>query len=234
MARLIAALIRHGDYRQLARTPSALQPFPLNEAGRAQAKKGVAELIELLQEGGYKLHPQLDSSRLLRAWQTAQIFSEELRVVSAATLQVSSFDDLAERSVGSAANLTIQQIEAVLREDPRFCEPPADWKSNSHYCLPLQGAESLMQAGVRVAEHLETSMQMLADQCRVDTAKVFVGHGAAIRHAAHQLGVLKFEQIARLSMYHCRPVLLERQQQGKWRHVAGDWKVRGQSEAFTD
>ncbi len=114
MASVIAALVRHGDYHQLAHTPSALQPFPLNETGCAQAKKGAAELIELLQQGGYRLHPKLDSSRLLRAWQTAQIFTEELRKVSQATLQVSSFDALAERSVGSAANLTVPRSTKIL------------------------------------------------------------------------------------------------------------------------
>ena len=118
-------------------------------------------------------------------------------------------DALAERGLGSAANLTIAAIEAVIREDPRFEEPPADWKSNSRFRLPLQGAESLLQAGERVAAHITRQMQVLARQTRPDTLKLFVGHGAAFRHAAYHMGIRTFEQIAQLSMYHAQPVFLE-------------------------
>jgi len=127
--------------------------------------------------------------------------------------------------MGSAANLTIQQVESVIREDPRYEALPQDWKSNSRFCLPLQGAESLIQAGERVAKHLKTAMQQLEEQADVDTVKVFVGHGAATRHAAYVLGVLQFEEIARLSMYHAEPVYLE-YNKNCWEHVAGNWKVR--------
>ena len=49
MPRLIAALIRHGDYHQLARTPSAHQPFALNLAGREQARAGAGMLARSYQ-----------------------------------------------------------------------------------------------------------------------------------------------------------------------------------------
>ncbi len=234
MARVIAALIRHGDYQQLIDTPSALQPFPLNDNGRAQAKAAAPELIEVLQQHGWVLDPQIDTSRLLRAWQTAALMSEELNVHLKQDLRLESFDDLAERSVGSAANLTVRQIETVLSLDPRFPAPPAAWKSDSHYCLPLQGAESLLDAGKRVADHIEGSLQQLVEQCRVDTVRLLVGHGAAFRHAAYYLGILAYEQIAQLSMYHCRPVFIERLGNRQWRHIAGDWKIRKQHEGFTD
>ncbi|MEN8179757.1 MAG: histidine phosphatase family protein [Pseudomonadota bacterium] len=234
MARVIAALIRHGDYQQLADTPSALQPFPLNDEGRAQAREAIQELTEIRQQHGWVLHPLIDTSRLLRAWQTASLMANEIAAGSQLDLRIESYDDLAERSVGSAANMTIRQIESVIAMDPRFPDPPADWKSNSHYRLPLQGAESLLDAGRRVADHLEQSLRQLAGQCQVDTLKLFVGHGAAFRHAAHHLGILTFEQIAQLSMFHCRPVFIERLDSRHWRHIAGDWKLRKRHESFTD
>jgi len=234
MPRLIAALVRHGQYRQLPDTPSAHQPFPLVAEGKTQALAGAAELRGLLGEHVLALHPQVDSSQLLRAWQTAQLMIEQLRDRLSAQSEVKCFDALAERSVGSAANLSIAQIEAILREDPRYPEPPANWKSDSDFRLPLQGAESLMQAGERVATHLRRQMAALAENATVDTLKLFVGHGAAFRHAAFHLGTLAFDDIRKLSMYHARPVLLEYQVNDAWKHIAGEWKVRKPYNEFTD
>ena len=226
MPRLIAALIRHGDYRQLPETPSAHQPFPLTTEGEAQARRAGVALREALGRHGWALSPAVDSSQLLRAWQTARILNEELADRFPGAPQRTGFDDLAERGLGSAANLSIGAIETVIREDPRFPELPADWKSNSRFRLPLQGAESLLEAGERVAAHIERQMQTLSERVSIDTLKLFVGHGAAFRHAAHVLGVLSFEQIARLSMYHAQPVYLEYLPGDGWRHVGGEWKPR--------
>jgi 2,3-bisphosphoglycerate-dependent phosphoglycerate mutase len=90
-----------------------------------------------------------------------------------------------------------------------------------------------MEAGERVAAHLTRTMASLpaTDQ---DTVKIFVGHGAAFRHAACHLGVLQFRQLRQLSMHHCRPVLLEYLSGGNWRHLEGEWKIRSGYEAFTD
>ncbi|HHH39918.1 MAG TPA: phosphoglycerate mutase [Sedimenticola sp.] len=221
---MIAALVRHGAYHQLPDTPSAHQPFPLTAEGEAHADEAARAVWVILQEKGWRLLPQIDSSRLLRGWQTATIMAGRLAALQGAPFQVESFDALAERGVGSAANLTIAQIEAVLREDPRFPAPPPDWKADSHYRLPLQGAESLLEAGERVAEHIR---RRAAEGHPADTVKLFVGHGAAFRHAAYHLGVLAFEEIARLSMYHGRPVFIEPGPDGRWRRVAGEWKIRG-------
>ena len=222
MARLIAALIRHGDYHQLADTPSAHQPFPLTARGRAQAEQAAVKLQQQSEEQGWKIALELHSSRLLRAWETADLIARQL----GNGYHVVEYADLAERGMGSASNLSIRQIEEIVRQDPRFEGLPEDWKSNSHYCLPLQGAESLVQAGQRVAKHLIESMQHLGNNADTDTVKVFVGHGAAIRHAAYELGVLNFEEIAQLSMYHAEPVYIEYGKRG-WKHVAGNWKIRG-------
>ena len=221
MPRLIAALLRHGDYQQLPDTPSALQPFPLTDKGREQSRHAAGTLLQMARDMDCFIDTELHSSRLLRGWETAKILAEELE----GDFVVQSFDALAERSMGSAANLSVSQIEDIVRQDPRFEELPAGWKSSSHFRLPLQGAESLAEAGQRVAAHLVESMQQLAKRARQDTLKVFVGHGAAMRHAAWQLGVLELSDVARLSMFHAQPVCLEYAGTG-WRHVAGDWKVR--------
>jgi 2,3-bisphosphoglycerate-dependent phosphoglycerate mutase len=234
MARVIAALLRHGEYHQLRDTPSALQPFPLTDSGVEQAERSVTLIQGVLRMFDWSLHPVIDSSRLLRGWQTAEVMRKGLQRGLQQQLKIESFDALAERSLGSAANLTLRQIEAVLEEDPRFGPPPADWKSDSQYRLPLQGAESLMEAGARVAAHLEQRLAELKTDTEVDTVKIFVGHGAALRHAAHHLGILAFEQIAKLSMYHCRPVFIERLTAGVWRHLTGEWKVRSEGESFVD
>jgi 2,3-bisphosphoglycerate-dependent phosphoglycerate mutase len=231
---LIAALLRHGEYHQLADTPSALQPFPLSRLGAEQAERSVTLIRGSLEMFNWSLHPIIDSSRLLRGWQTAEVLRKGLQIGNPMDLKIESFDALAERSLGSAANLSLQLIESVLHEDPRFSPPPKGWKADSHYRLPLQGAESLMDAGERVAEHLQQRLTELQSQVKVDTVKLFVGHGAAFRHAAHQLGVLAFEQIAALSMYHCRPVFLERREDGSWQHLTGDWKIRSKGDAFDD
>ena len=233
MARLIAALIRHGDYQQLPDTPSAHQPWPLTSQGETQAREGAQCLHDMVTRNGWTLEPLIDSSRLLRAWQTATVFAGRLAELSSFTPVIESYDALAERGVGCLANLTIAQIEDVLRQDPRVSSPAAGWKADSHYRLPLQGAESLLEAGERVAAHLLQSMSSLPSDAS-DRVKVFIGHGAAFRHAACHLGVLAFEQLRQLSMFHCQPVMLEYLPDGSWRHVEGDWKVRDLQNSFTD
>lgn len=244
MARIIAALIRHGDYHQLDDTPSAWQPFPLNSEGNTHALSAAEMIRNELIKQNWLLHPDCDSSKLLRAWQTAKIICNCLENNDSLInkelhnkkqmINLNSFDALAERSVGSAANLSISQIEEIIDNDPRFESLPKDWKSNSHFCLPLQGAESLMDSGKRVAEHLATTMSDLQKNIKQPTLKLFVGHGAAFRHAAYHLGVLEFEQIAKLSMYHGQPVFIERLEDASWTHVSGKWKIRGQKSQYSD
>ena len=226
MARTIAALVRHGEYHQQADTPSAHQPYSLTTEGKLAVLDAADDFADLLEQQALTLADRVDSSHMLRAWQTAMIFVDRLYQHDMPTTLIDSYDSLAERGVGSVANLSIQHIEKLIVEDPRYEEPPLGWKSDSHYCLPFQGAESLMQAGQRVAGHLQHQMQVLSSTAHVDTVKLFVGHGAAFRHAAHHLGILEFEQLARLSMFHAQPVLLEYIVDGGWRHILGDWKIR--------
>ena len=230
--RVIAALVRHGEYHQLPDTPSAHQPFPLDADGERQAGEGVAAVADILTEHAWELLPEIDSSRLLRAWQTADIIAAGLP----GEFVIEEFDALAERGVGIAANLSIDQIEQALAADPRYAVPAPGWKANSHYRLPLPGAESLLDAGRRVADHLVARMTALRDVPgpAAPRVKLFVGHGAAFRHAAYHLGVLEFDQLAALSMYHAQPVFLELLADGSWRHVAGDWKQRRPADAYKD
>ncbi len=116
-ARVFAALIRHGDYHQLRDAPSAHQPFPLNEDGEAQARDAVSGLRRDVTAHGWTLHPVIDSSRLLRAWQTAGIIAAGLEPLQSEAPVVESFDELAERGVGSAANLTTYQIEESRKKE---------------------------------------------------------------------------------------------------------------------
>lgn len=230
MTRQYVAFIRHGDYLQIKEAPSAYQPFPLNEDGVDQARDAAEELSALAEKYKFVFDPVINSSTLLRAWQTAEVIRQHLNGIA----RISSFDALAERSVGAVANLDVQSIEEILEIDPRFEAPPKNWKSNSHYRLPFIGAESLMDAGKRVAEHIKKSLVQPKIDDGQKRLKLFVGHGAAFRHAAHHLGILGFEEIARLSMYHAKPIVFEVFENGQWQHVAGHWKQRKTTEEYTD
>lgn len=226
----IAALIRHGDYHQRPGAPSALQPFPLNDAGKAQAREAVPRLDSLITEHGLALSPIIHCSPQLRAWATAEIIAGGLTALGHQIDDLLQTPALSERSVGTLANLTTDEIEAVLDADPRHSSPPKGWKSDSHYCLPYPGAESLMQAGNRVAGHLQATMA----NAQPSQLQLFVGHGASFRHAAHHLGVLSMAEIQQLSMFHAHPLLVRYNPRGSWRHFAGDWKIRAPKEVPLD
>lgn len=226
MARVIVALLRHGAFHQPQGVPSAHLPYGLDRDGEQQARRGMGRLLDQIDGTGWKVDDVVDTSRLLRAWQTAQILSEALRDSLGMHFAVEEFDDLAERSLGSGANLTVEQIGEVLRQDPRCMPLPEGWRHDSFYRIPLPGAESLMQAGARVARHIEWRAQQIVARSGSDTVKICVGHGGAFRHAAVHLGVLQIEEVRCLSMEHCVPVFLERHGENRWTRVAGEWKKR--------
>ena len=113
MPRLFAALIRHGDYAQLPDTPSAHQPFALSPQGQAQALRVALAVADQRQRERWQLAPEIDSSEQLRAWQTASIIANAQLEPPA----VASFAALAERGLGSAANLTLAQIEQAVADE---------------------------------------------------------------------------------------------------------------------
>ncbi|XOV88424.1 MAG: histidine phosphatase family protein [Pseudomonadota bacterium] len=217
----IIAVLRHADYHQPADVPSALLPYALTPAGEAQAAAAAESVRIFCAEHNLRLAPVIDASRLRRAWQTAQIMATCLAPLLGYAPTVAEYAELAERSVGAAANLTVSEIEAILRDDPRYGAPPPGWKSDAFYRLPLVGAESLMEAGARVAGHLTQALR----QCRPGELKIVVGHGASIRHAAVHLGILPLAGVTGVSMFHARPVYLTCRGH-QWWHLAGDWKMR--------
>ena len=231
MARFIVAFVRHGEYQQPPGVPSAHLPYPLTPGGMKQASEAAERLLTVAAKENWNIDPVIDSSCQLRGWQTASIIAGELtgsereQQADSGPI-VESFEQLAERCLGSAANLTVEQIESIVEADPRYDSLPAGWKSGSYFRLPLQGAESLMQAGERVKQHVTQRADSLERELSVDTLKVFVGHGAAFRHAAVHMGLLTTEQAVALSMYHCQPIFIERLQENRWQHIAGEWKIR--------
>ena len=222
---VLVALVRHGAYEQPAGVPSAWLPHPLVDEGRMQAQRAADQAQSIASERGVSIATVIDASELLRAWETAQIIASSLGPPH----HVESFSALNERGLGAAANLTLDEIHGVLLRDPRYTAPPQGWKARSGYRLPVAGAETLLEAGARVASHLEWR----AAQAKAGTMQVCVGHGAAFRHAAHALGVLPAAELAGLSMHHGSLVVLARRSDGTWSHVAGHWKVRNARNEFT-
>jgi broad specificity phosphatase PhoE len=227
MASTQLALVRHGSYLQPPGVPSALLPYPLTDAGREEARAAAQGLVGYLREARLVLHPVIDSSSLLRAYETACLYADVIRRERVAECVVEQFDALVERSLGGLANLTEMQIAEVMANDPRVSPLPANWKRNTDFRLPFPGAESLREAGQRVARHIVERTELLVSEPA--SLKVFIGHGGAFRHAALALGVLNDGDVSRLSMYHALPVYLERSARG-FRHVAGRWKARESSE----
>jgi broad specificity phosphatase PhoE len=241
MAKRVLAWIRHGEYAQPSGVPSAHLPHGLTPRGREQAREAARVVWRHAQRHGLELDPVVDSSRLRRAWETADVMARELESLGSEKLVVREFDALMERCLGAAANLTLEQIEAVLADDPRFERPQSGWKRDAHYTLPLPGAESLARAGERVARHVRARMRGLdADDSTASKSSskprlvLFVGHGGAFRQAASELGVLSPAEVQRLSMQYGVPIFFEfhasrDENEGgeRWLRVEGDWRERG-------
>lgn len=229
---LVIAVLRHAEYVQPDDVPSAWLPWPLSSKGVEQAKDAAATVAGFLERHSLDCINTIDSSLMLRAWQTATLIADQLQNRLGKYFNVVQYEALAERGVGAAANLTVVQIERILAEDPRYLEPPAGWKSMSSYKLPFQGAESLEEAGIRVARHIESVWQAASETGSAEL-KVIVGHGAAFRHAAGQLGLLSAERVRRVSMYHAAPVFITKSS-GEWQIIEGEWKPRAMDDEAGD
>lgn len=233
LERRVLALLRHGDYEQPAGVPSAHLPYGLTALGRSQASEAASTLWEFAVEQRLEVDPVVDCSHLRRAWETAALLTEGLSKLSGVAFSVGQYEALAERSVGAAANLTVDAIERAVADDPRYESLPEGWKRSPHFRLPLGGAESLMEAGERVAVHLSNR----ARSADGPSLKIVVGHGGSLRHAACVLGVLVEEDLHALSMHHCAPVYLEAHEEGgagavRFEHVGGAWKQRAQAHVY--
>lgn len=221
------ALIRHGQYEQISQAPSALQPYPLTKEGIVTVRKEAEEFRLWVKQEAIRLNPEVHCSSLLRAWQTADIFIDVLSDLFPSKPQLIESYNLCERSVGSVANLTVMEIESLLQLDPRFEMPPEGWKSDSFYKLPFDGAESLIESGERASTHIK-------NQCskQPEALTLFVGHGAAFRHAAYHLNVIKLCDIKKLSMHYGHPVAFELTEQGDVLELFGAWKQRTNQDAI--
>lgn len=215
------AFIRHGQYQQLPDTPSARQPYPLTDAGVQGVRTQARHFADWLSETGYQLEAKVHCSTSLRAWQTAEIYREELSDFFAGESSCNSFSCLCERSVGTVANLSVREIERIVALDPRLPPLPDGWKSISDFRLPFDGAETHMEAGARVSEHLK-ALPIFEANNRI---QLMVGHGASIRHASYHLSVINLSDIKCLSMFYGQPVVFEKRNTG-WIQLFGNWKRR--------
>lgn len=234
MAEVIAALCRHGEYEQPEQVPSAHLLHPLTARGRKQASALAQELLALARTHNFRIHPIIDCSSLLRAYETASIVADQLTTTTDSSFAVEEFQALSERCLGAAANLRIDQIEAILARDPRYAIPPAGWKASADYRLPFIGAESLLDAGARIARHLRARTAGLRRDEHGTVLKVFVGHGGGYRHAAACLGTLRLTEIPHLSMHHARAVCLRSDDNQPWTLVAGAFKQRKRGDEARD
>jgi len=64
--------------------------------------------------------------------------------------------------------------------------------------------------------------------------QLFIGHGAAFRHAACDHSMLGFDDIKKLSMFHAEPIYFTLNEDTGWQHRAGEWKIRSQHSNYTD
>lgn len=219
--------LRHAAYHQPEGVPSALLPHPLTEEGIQQAKVGAQKLITFFKGKEQKLPKSIETSSLLRAYQTAEIIAEALNTEFSVELEIVETNQLVERKMGPMANLTVEEIEAVLQKDPRYPLPPENWKSSKEYKLPFIDCESLGMAGERVASYIKKTPENLfgSEVQNPDIYRILVGHGASFRHACSNLGILKEEDIPQLSMHYAEPLFFQFEKKS-WRHIGGNWKQR--------
>lgn len=226
MIRVFAVLMRHAQFERPPGVPSARSPRPLTPEGERVAAESARRVLQLAIELDGAIDPTLDASPLLRAWQSAQILSDALEARTGDRFRVDERPALMERGLGSAANLTLDEIEQVVARDPRYPSLHEGWRRDPGFRLPLPGAESLVESGRRAAGRIRAATEKVAARAGRNTLKLFVAHGGCLRHAAVELGALALEAAPRLSMDYCEPVVLERRADGSWPHVAGQWKKR--------
>ena len=112
----------------------------------------------------------------------------------------------------------------MLAADPRLGALPEGWRRMPEFRLPVQGSESLMQAGARTATRVATSLDSIPAADPRDLMRLFVAHSGCLRHAAVQLGALDVRVVPGLSMDFAQSVFVEKLRNGDWIHIAGQFK----------
>ncbi len=222
--RRVAGLVRHGHFDRPDETASAHRLLALSDEGRAQARAGADAILMLCQEQNLELDSTIEVSQLLRAWETGTILAEQFTEKLGISFDVKEHDEIIERGIGSCANLRFSEIEAVLALDPRLEPLPTGWRRRPEFKLPVQGAESLMQAGMRTGSYIATSVDAMPDDDPRDLLRLFVAHSGCLRHAAVYLGAVDIGEVSGLSMNFCQTILIEKSESGDWERRGGDWK----------
>jgi len=222
--RRIAAFVRHGHFERPDDVASAHSLLPLSPKGAEQARRAIDPILDFCEEFDLSLDSRIECSQLLRAWQTAKRIAESLEVRLGRRFDVLQRDDLIERGLGSCANLTFARIRELIAADPRLGPLPANWRRIPEFRLPVQGAESLMQAGARAAARVSASIDSIPAEDARDVMRVFVAHSGCLRHAAVQLGAIDVRTVPGLSMDFAQTVLIEKLPNGDWVHIAGQFK----------
>ena len=221
--RRVAGLVRHGHFDRPDNTASAHRIMPLSDRGREQARSAADAILVLCRDQNLELDTTIEVSQLLRAWETGTILAEVLGERVGESFAVEERDEIIERGIGSCANLRFDEIEAVLARDPRLGPLPTGWRRMPEFRLPVQGAESLMEAGARTGERIATSVDAMPDQDPRDLLRLFVAHSGCLRHAAVYLGAIDLDDVSGLSMDFCQTILIERTS-SRWEQTAGEFK----------
>lgn len=222
--RRVAGLVRHGHFDRPDRTASAHRILPLSARGREQAALAAEAILDVCREHRLELDSTIEASQLLRAWETATVLAEALAARTGQRFAVEERDEIIERGIGSCANLRFEEIESLLAADPRLEPLPDGWRRIPHFRLPVQGAESLMQAGERTAARIRESLGSIPADDPRDLLRLFVAHSGCLRHAAVDLGVVDVRAVSGLSMDFCQMIAVERRRDQGWRQLAGQWK----------
>jgi 2,3-bisphosphoglycerate-dependent phosphoglycerate mutase len=222
--RRVATFIRHGHFDRPDGVASAHSLFPLSAVGRDQARNAVDPILDCCEELGLEIDLRIEASQLLRAWETANLIAEGLHTRTGKRFHVLARDELIERGLGSCANLSFDAIRDFLAEDRRLGPLPEGWRRMPEFRLPVQGAESLMQAGARAAARVATSLDSIPAEDSRDLMRLFVSHSGCLRHATVQLGALDVRVVPGLSMDFAQSVFIEKLPNGDWVQVAGQFK----------
>lgn len=192
----------------------------LNPLGEQQAKTCAEDLIRYCRQHELLINEEIHTAPSLKAYQTAHILAHEISQ-GQEHLEVLECEQLSERKLGEATNLSLDEIEQILKLDPRTQSPSRGWEHNSWYKLPFSGAESLMEAGLRVAAHLQKCTEEL--HFGPKRCQVVIADSNAICHAASCLGLIQSKDIPQRKLAPCAPLFLHRRHRGHWELISGQW-----------